>query len=355
MGKRLFGRALPLGQLGDLCRNLAGFLCTGVPMVQALDLLAATGGMPKASRRACRLLARELRQGRLLPDAMQRLDPLFPQTLVAAVRGADGHGNLAAALTRMGRQYSRREEQQRQLLAGMAYPALLACMVFAVAWLATTWLLPQLTPLLTATDTLPAATRLLLEGGALLQTQGGALAAGAVVLLAVLRVVWGLPGVRTLCDRIALHLPLTGRSRRQIVSARFARTLADLYACGTPLLPAISLAAETTGNSWICRQARGAIRAAETGADWSQAIGKMDGFTPQLALCLRVGSQNGTLKEQLEATADVMDSQNAFASKQMLNLLEPISVVALGGVVLVLMSAVMLPLYQYYDALWTLY
>ena len=120
---RLFRRRhpLPMGQLGDLCNQLAGFLYSGVTVVQALDLLASTTGMPKASRQACRLLAKELRGGLLLPEAMQRLNPLFPSTLIAAMRGADGHGKLAAALLRMGKQYTWRQQQKQQMLAGMAY------------------------------------------------------------------------------------------------------------------------------------------------------------------------------------------------------------------------------------------
>lgn len=354
---RLFRRRhpLPMGQLGDLCNQLAGFLYSGVTVVQALDLLASTTGMPKASRQACRLLAKELRGGLLLPEAMQRLNPLFPSTLIAAMRGADGHGKLAAALLRMGKQYTWRQQQKQQMLADMAYPALLSGMVLCVAWLAVSWLLPQMEPLLTQMETLPPATRILLAGGRLLQNQGGAILAGAVVLGVLLHFLFRCPSVQLVCDRAVLHLPLLGRAQRQVATARFARTLADLYACGASILEAVALAADATGNRWIRKQAETAIRQVEEGGDWPQAIGRIDGFMPQLALCLQIGSQSGALREQLEMTAEVMDRQNALASKQMLNLLEPVSTVVLGALILLLMAAVLLPMYQYYDSLWSLY
>ena len=145
--------------------------------------------------------------------------------------------------------------------------------------------------------------------------------------------------------------PLPGGLYRKICTARFARTLAGLYACGVPVLYSLQAACDTVRNAWIAGQFPQVLAAVRSGGTLSAALQGVDGFESKLAAALQVGEETGRLDAMMNGISDTLDYEADQAAKQLLGLLEPLMIVVMGAVVALVVTAVILPLYSAYGTI----
>lgn len=344
-------RALRPAQLAEFCRGLGMLLEAGVPLLRALGILANEDGLAPALRALYEALRADLRQGVPLSAAMENQAPAFPPLLVAMVRSAEGTGSIDRVCRRMALYYEKEYRISQQVVSSLLYPAILAVMVVVVCGVLVGFVLPQFEELFAQMDELPWPTVLLFA-------VCNAVAAGwywlvlAAVLLAIgVRAALRAPDVRRAWDRFRLHMPVTGRLYRKICTARFARTLASLYACGVPILNSLQASQDTVHNAWIESQFPQALAAVRSGSALSAALLQVDGFENKLAASLQVGEETGRLDDMMSAASDTMDYEAEQATKRLLGLLEPLMIVVMGVIVALVVVAVILPIYGSYSAI----
>ena len=241
----------------------------------------------------------------------------------------------------------------RQVQGSLLYPAVLAVLVVAVTGVLVGFVLPQFAELFAGLESLPwadaaavrsvrrRARRLVLAGFG-----GGAAGAG------------GAPGPAraggsaAAWDRLRLRVPFAGGLYRKICTARFARTLAGLYACGVPVLYSLQAACDTVRNAWIAGQFPQVLAAVRSGGTLSAALQGVDGFESKLAAALQVGEETGRLDAMMNGISDTLDYEADQAAKQLLGLLEPLMIVVMGrGGGAGRVTAVILPLYSAYGTI----
>ncbi|MEM9989950.1 MAG: type II secretion system F family protein, partial [Pseudomonadota bacterium] len=154
------------------------------------------------------------------------------------------------------------------------------------------------------------------------------------------------PRSKQMMDKAILQLPLIGGLARDLDAARFARTLATLFASGAPLLDSLRAARRTVTNAHIYEQLEITLTGVREGASLSAGVRRAEVFPPMMASMIAAGERSGSLPALLEKTASQMEQTFDTTVTVALRLLEPAVIVTLGVVVLVIVLAIMLPILQ---------
>lgn len=335
-------------QVANYCRELGTLLTAGVPLVRALAIMAEEEGLSAEVRKTYLAMQQDIRKGLPLSEAMANRGGAFPALLSGMIRSAENTGSIDKAALRMATHYEKEHRMDQQVLNTMMYPIILAVLVLAVVIFLLSFVVPQFQSLFDEMDSLPLPTVILLGISDFVKAHWLGLILGVVVAAVLIRVVLCIPAVRLRADWLKLRLPIIGRMQRKLVTARFARTLSNLYASGVPIVLSLQSGRDTVGNTYIASQFDGVLAMVQAGNPLSQALGSVDGFERKLVSSIRVGEETGKLESMLENISDNLDYEAEMATKRMMTLLEPALIVFMALIVGFVVIAVILPIYQSY-------
>ena len=344
-------RPMKTAHLADFCRNLGTLLAAGVPLVRAFRIMADEVGLDTRSKALYEALLNELKRGVPLSDAMQNCAPAFPELLLAMTRSAETTGSIDQSFLRMATYYEREHKMNQQVGNSLMYPAILAVLTVAVIAILMTFVLPQFKDLFDSMETLPLLTTILFAVSDFVGAHWLGLALAIVVAVIVLRIILLQPNVRLWWDRLILHAPIVGKLNRKICTARFARTLSNLYASGVPIVATLISARDSIGNTWIASQFDDVLRDIRAGHSLSETLGRVDGFESKMSSSIAVGEETGKLDSLLATMSETLDYEAENATKRLVTLLEPLMIVIMAVIVGCVVVAVILPIYLSYGSI----
>jgi len=325
-------------------RELAALVAAGVPIADALEGVAADATDPALGRALTRVRAR-LREGATLADALGACPRAFPPLYRELVRAGEASGALAPVLERLARDGAAAVERRTKVRAALVYPAVMVGTTSLVLAFLLVWVVPQVTSLLADTgQTPPLATRALVLGAAALRATWWLWAAVAALGALAARRWYATPAGRRAIDGLALRAPVAGRLVAATAEARIARVLATMLGHGIPLDQALGLAARTAGN---LRVADGLARVRDEvrrGGALAPALAGHGLFGAGLGRLVATGERTGGLAGAFEHAADAQDARVDRAIAGATALVEPVLVVLMGGAVLVLVLAILVPI-----------
>lgn len=338
--------SLSAGRLALLLRQLAVLVRAGLPLDEALAALAEQD-RHAAQRGLLLALRARLMEGRGLAQAMGEFPDAFPELVRAAVAAAEQAGRLPEVLERLAELNERRSRLLRRVAAALAYPILLTVVALAVVVGLLAHVVPEVTQVFAGLGgELPAPTRALLALSAGLKRHGPtlllALAALALLGFAFAR----LPRFRPLAERLLLATPGLGLLRRRMAAARLTRTLAVLAEAAVPLLEAMQLARATLTEGALRAQFDLAIQRVREGGSLSRALAAT-GLMPLVAMRLIAGGErSGRLAEMLERAAGEQENDLDLLFESAAALVGPLAILAIGGLVLFIVLAILLPIFE---------
>jgi general secretion pathway protein F len=327
------GGSMPPRELARLTRGLALLLGAGLPLDAALEAMADVEARP-APRRLLQALRDGVRRGTGFGAAVATRSAEFPGWYAAAVGAAEGTGRLPEVLDRLSAELLRAARTAERLRAGLTYPAVVLALAVVAVGVLVAVVLPALEPLFAASaGQLPASTRAVLAGGAVLRDWG---APGLALLLAsglLVARTGASVAVRRWRDARVLHLPLLGPIARSAAAARVARVLATLLGAGVPLTEALGQAAASAGNAAVAAALERGVARVAAGQRLAAALAD-EGALPKLAITLvGVGEEGGRLREMLREVAVIHEEEMDRAVERLLALLVPGVTLLLGGLV----------------------
>ena len=335
-------RRPPAAALAAVTRQLATLAAAGVPLAEAVAAVSAQTEHP-ALVRALTGAAAALEEGRTFADAVAASPGVFPALFAELVRAGEASGALPAVLLRLADHTEASAATRARVRAALVYPAVMSTATVAILAFLLAWVVPQVTQLFADTGTpLPLATRVLLFGS---RTWWIA-AFGAFAAIAIVRAWAATPAGRTRLDGWLLRTPIAGALVRKTAVARFARTLATLLAGGVALEAALRSAGATAGNRRLGEAVAAAGTGVERGRALAPALEATGEFPPLLVQLVAVGERGGTLHAMLERAAVTYESEAAAATAALIALVEPAMVLVMGAVVLALVTAILLPLFE---------
>ena len=350
VGKRSV-RPLKTAQVADFCRSLGTLLAAGVPLVRAFAILGEEEGLDPKAKAVYEAVRTELRKGVPLSDAMEAQAPAFPALLVAMLRSAESTGSIDKACLRMANHYEKEHKLDQEVGNSLMYPAILGVLIVVVLLILMGYVVPQFEEMFAQMETLPLPTVILLGISDFLKSHWLLVALGAVVLTVGVRSLFLVPEVRLQWDRFILHAPVVGKLNRKICTARFARTLSNLYSSGVPIVMALQSGQQTVGNRWIASQFDGVLTSVRAGHPLSESLKEVDGFERKLSSTVMVGEETGKLDSMLATTSETMDYEAEMATKKLMTLIEPVMIVVMAVMVAFVIIAVILPIYLSYGTI----
>jgi general secretion pathway protein F len=333
-----------LAELAASTAQLASLVSAGVTVADALEGVAEDTPVPALRAALVRVRAR-LREGASFADALATRPDVFPPLHRELVRAGEASGALAEVLERLARDGAAAVARRARLRAALLYPAIMLATTTVVLAFLLVWVVPQVSRLFAETGTsLPLATRALVAVAAGLRASWWLwLLAGALGAVAARR--WyATPSGRHLVDGLVLRAPVAGPVVGALATGRVARTLATLLAHGVPLADALALAASTAGNVRIAQAIAEVRHDVMRGRPLAPALGAHGLFGGSLCRLVATGERTGTLATAFAHAADAQGADVERALATATGLVEPVLVVVMGGAVLLLVLAVLVPI-----------
>lgn len=344
-------RAMKTARLADFCRNLGTLLAAGVPLVRAFRIMADERGLDIRTKALYEAVLSDLKRGVPLSDAMSHCAPAFPELLLAMTRSAETTGSIDESFLRMGSYYDREHRMNQQVGNSMMYPLILAVLTVGVLVVLMTFVIPQFKDMFDQMESLPFLTELLFSVSDLVAAHWLSMALCIFVLVMGLRVLMTLPAVRLQWDWLRLHAPIVGKLNRKICTARFARTLSNLYSGGVPIIATLIAARDAVDNTWIASQFDAVLRNVRAGHSLSETLSAVDGFEKKMSASIAVGEETGKLDSLLATISETLDYEAESATKRLVTLLEPLMIVIMAVIVGCVVVAVIMPIYLSYGTI----
>ncbi|MGA4475691.1 type II secretion system inner membrane protein GspF [Ectopseudomonas chengduensis] len=342
----LFSPRLSDTDLAWATRQLASLLGASLPLEAALS---AT--VEQAERRhiaeTLGAVRSDVRQGMRLADALAARPRDFPEIYRALIAAGEESGDLASVMERLADYIEERNNLRGKILTAFIYPAVVGLVSIGIVIFLLGFVVPQVVSAFSqARQDLPALTRVMLQSSDFLRAWGW------LCLLGLVGSGWGWRlYLRDASARLGWHsrvlrLPLIGRFVLGVNTARFASTLAILGGAGVPLLRALDAARQTLANDRLALCVADATAQVREGVSLASALRAGKVFPPILIHLIASGEKTGSLPLMLERAAQTLSRDIERRAMAMTALLEPLMIVVMGGVVLTIVMAVLLPIIE---------
>jgi len=345
-GLRIGGRVFDSTGLAVWTRQLAGLVTSGLPLERALTALGDEAEDGK-QRELVAHLRSEVNAGAPFARALASAPREFDEVYRGVVAAGEQSGALGQVLERLAEDLEARQELKGKLIGATLYPAIVSAIAVVIVIFLVTYVVPQVATVFSSSKrALPFLTQAMMAISSFLRSWGWllviAIAGGIGALMMALRN----EPFRERFDAGWLNLPLIGRLSRGYNAARFASTLAMLAGAGVPILKALQAASETLSNRAMRADAMDALVQVREGAPLASALAGKKRFPGILAMFSRLGEQTGQLPQMLDRAAKQLAGEVQRRALQMATILEPMLIVGMGGVVMLIVLAVLLPIIQ---------
>lgn len=336
-------------EVANFTREAAVMLEAGMDLDRTLRFLIETAPNPRVARVLTRLRD-TVRDGAPLAAAMAEHPGSFSRLYVGLVRAGEAGGTLAATLARLATLLERQRALAATVTSALIYPALLLVAALGSIALLLTQVLPQFVPLFEQNGAaLPGPTRILIAIGDSVSAYGLYGLIAALVLALVLRAALRRPGSRLAADRLLLRLPVLGGLTREVLAARFSRTLGTLLINGVPLLAALDIVRDALGNGAAIRAVERAAASAKGGAGLAAPLAEAGVFPPRTTFLLRLGEETAQLGPLALRAAEIHEEGTRTAINRLVALLVPAITVVMGAAVAAIVSALLLAMLSLND------
>jgi len=340
------GWAFSASQRSVWIRQLAELVGSGLSIERALSVLADETDDDKQAQLMAAIRA-EVNAGSTFGRALTQYPQEFPAIDCAVIAAGEQSGHLADVLNQLANDLNDQQVLLAKLLSASLYPAIVSLVGLAIVIFLVTSVVPQVAGVFAGTrQQLPGLTVAMLAISDFVRTWGWLVLALLVSGAWLLRLALRQTAFRLRFDAAWLRLPVIGRLARGYNSARFASTLAMLTAAGVPILKALQAAADTLSNQALRADAQEALVRVREGAPLGTALAQNGRFPGLLSMFARLGEQTGQMPAMLQRAAQQLSSEVQRRAMALATVLEPLLIVAMGGVVMLIVLAVLMPIMQ---------
>jgi general secretion pathway protein F len=337
---------LSLTELSVMTRQLSTMIGAGLPLMDGLTSLIEQVDRQQAQKVWIGVRER-VKEGASLADALGAYPDAFSSLYLNMVRSGEQSGTLGMMMLRLAEMLEYQARLRNRIMAAVTYPIVLLVTSLVILLFLVLYVMPQVAQVFADVgQALPLPTRILLGGSQWLRTYWW-----LPVGLLVAALIWGrrylaTPAGARRRDHLLLRLPVFGRLVSMVALSRFALTLSTLLAAGIPLLRALGIVRGVVGNVVMqsaVEQAAENIREGESIAGPLQRSGLFPGFVIQM---IAVGERSGELTQMLAKVAEAYDHEVETMVSVLTSLLTPILILVMGGIVLVIVLSILLPIFE---------
>ncbi|MDN4616247.1 type II secretion system F family protein [Leifsonia sp. F6_8S_P_1B] len=339
------GSGVKLKELAVMSRQMATMISSGLSLLRTLNIIAEQNGNKKFQA-VLADVRDQVESGVAVSDAMRRHAQVFPPLMVNMVRAGETGGFLDGALEAVAENFEKEVKLRSAIKSAMTYPVIVLCMTVIGVAAMLLFVVPIFEKMFTGLGKeLPLPTMILVHLSHAMVF--------VVPVVAVLGIVFALwwprhkndEAVRRRLDPFKLRMPIFGSLLKRIAIARFSRNFSNMISAGVPILQALRIVGETSGN-WVLQQAL--VEVAEgvrQGESIASPLSRQTVFPPMVTQMVAVGEDAGSLETMLDKIADFYEQEVEATTEQLTSLIEPVMIAFLGVVIGGMVVALYLPIF----------
>lgn len=345
------GNGISTKDLAVMARQLATMVAAGLSLLRALSILAEQTES-KGLAKVIGQVRSDVETGQSLSAALEQHPAVFPPLMLNMVRAGETGGFLEDVLLSVAGNFEAEVALRNKIKSAMTYPVV----VFVIAILAVVGMLIFIVPVFTdmfadLDAPLPAPTRFLVWLSDVMKW--------AAIPLAVLAggVAWWWSrhkndlAVRERVDPVKLKVPVFGPLFSKVAIARFSRNFGTMIRAGVPLLQALDIVGDTSGNIVVSHAVKDVRDSVRTGQSLTGPLAQHKVFPPMVVQMMAVGEDTGALDTMLDKIADFYDQEVEATTEQLTSLIEPIMIVGIGAIIGGMIVSLYMPIFSIYGAI----
>lgn len=335
-------------QLAIFYSQLSDLLRAGVPLLRAFEILEQQSTQPGFSV-VLRQVRENVAEGKSLSEAMKHHPRIFNELSVSMVRAGQEGGFLEGVLQRIAMFTTQQQELRSRVVGAAVYPVFLLIFGFIIVGILTTFFVPKFESFfsrLREAGKLPWVTEALMQVSAFLTDNGWWI---LLLIISGISALWYFrdsPAWKQWLDGIKLRLPGAGPIFLYLAIARFCRVLGTLLHNGVPILPALRISKDSTGNHVLSNAVAEAADNISAGESLGKPLRACGHFPPDVVEMISVGEESNNLEEVLIQIAETTEQRTARQLELFVRLLEPVLLIVMAAIVLVVIVALLLPIFR---------
>ena len=343
-----FVQKVKLKDLAVFCRQFYTMLNAGVPILTCLEILSEQIENEKL-RKATREVQEEVEKGGILSEAMKKHEDVYPNLLVSLVASGEASGNLDSIMLRMATHYEKENKINNKVSSAMVYPMVLSFVAVAAVVFILTYVMPTFMDIFSESGTeLPWSTKLLLGMSEGIKNYWFILMIIVISIVMGLRIYLRTDQGKMMSSELKLKLPVIKELNQMIIVSRFTRTLSILISSGLPLISALEMVSQVSGNK-VAENALIKVKdKVMIGENLYSSMKETNVFPAMLYSMIKIGEDTGSLDDILNKTADFYDEELDSTIQKSVAFIEPVLIVVMGLTIGFIVISIMLPMFDSY-------
>jgi general secretion pathway protein F len=343
---RLFQPRIGVADLALVTRQLSTLVLSNLPLDECLQAAAEQSRKPRIKGLLLQVRSR-VAEGHTLAYAMGEFPQVFNEMFRAMVNAGEHAGYLGPVLEQLADYSETRQYTQQKLKMAMIYPIILLAVAVAVVVALMVFVVPELVGIFAHTKSdLPLLTRGLIVTSDFLRDYGIYLIAGLFLLVFLFRRALKDTARKKRWHALLLRTPGISRLVTAMDTARFASTLSILMASGVPLLESLRIAGQVLSNLVLREDSEAVAERVQEGSSLHRALQQSGRFPPMMVHMVASGETSGELETMLDRSATNQERELEMTLGTLMSVFEPLMVVVMGGMVLTIVLAVLLPIFD---------
>ena len=337
---------IPKKALGLFCNQFASIIKAGIPTSQSLSIITEQTEHKKL-KKILTIVNEEIQKGLTLSQALAQHKKILPDMLVSMIEAGEASGTLDLSLQRLAIQFDKENRLRDKVKSATTYPMIVGGFAIIMVTAMIIFVVPMFVSIFEQTEApIPALTQFLIDLSMFIQSQW------ILILCAVALLIFGWKAYKSSAkgryaiDRIKLRLPIIGKISLKLLAARFSRTLCTLISSGVSLPEAMLITGRAISNKFAEKKVEYVEGQVKEGKALSSSFAQMGLLPAMLIQMTKIGEESGTLEYMLDRTADYYEQEAESSIQRLATMLEPMMIIFVGGLVLVIALAILMPVFQ---------
>lgn len=345
------GRRVKPRELSVFCRQIGSLLSAGVVIIQALGMLSRHTENKYFSK-AIKKVQQSIEKGETLAASMMEHRKVFTSFMINIIRAGEASGNLDAAFFRLAEHFDKESATKSRVKKAMIYPIVILFVMIGVIFVMMLFVIPNFSEMFAGMGTdLPMITRMIISLSNTFLKWWYLIIGLFILLILALHFFKKTAAGKSLFGRLALNMPLFGKLTVKSSTARFARTISTLISTGVPMMEALDITSRTIENTVIKQAILRVKEDVSKGSSLSSPIAGLHLFPDMVSDMIAIGEETGDLDGMLVNLANYYDEEVKVATEAMLEVLQPLIIVVMAGLIGIFVAAMMSPILKMYKML----
>lgn len=327
-------------------RQLATMISAGIPILESLEILEEQAD----SRNFAMLLGmivEDVRSGQDLSTAFGKFPKVFSDVYVSMIRAGEASGQIDDILVRLADYMEATQRLKRDIKSAMTYPVVSLTMIFGITGFLMVGIVPKFKEVFSSLEIdLPGLTKAILSVSDFCQENWALILGGMAFLFGLIHIWKKTDKGSYVWDWMMLRLPIFGTLFQKVGLSRFSKTFSTMLKSGVPILGALEIVADTSGNRIISDAVLDARESVRQGEGLQQPLAESPVFPPMVTRMIGIGEKSGSLEQLLEKISEFYDEQVRATVQQLTSLIEPLMIGIMGVMVGGIVLAVFLPIFE---------